>query len=666
MVVSVILIINAQRVWRGAPALKPEEDSSYPPGTDAVLLTDGVIAAVGATAELLPQYHALEAELQAGDEAVAVMGGRPRPPSARLIDCGGKHVVYPGFIDSHVHFLDGGRQLRSPDLSAASNRDDFERVLREHLAGGHAEGAWLYGGGWSNAVLGGDPSREWLDAVSTDIPMVLFSKDVHSSVLNTAALRLCNLLPSGSSDELVTEIEGGRIERDASGEPTGVLRDNALHHVQRFTPAADTPANQRLALEAAQAYFLRHGFTSVFSMMSTRFADNVSEVRFLTEAEREGSMRVRVRYGVPVSAMDAVVRNYHASVACDTGRTDAFRLPYRFTCTAPEAGGGYCVLGAVKLFSDGSLSSRTAAMTRPYGCDVATGGDINSDLEQAAIDAIRSAGPQCRCGLLTLPLPMLRSTVRAVHANHMQCVVHAIGDWAVASVNKALSESGEWLRAEAETEADERLADFDRCPRSRVEHFQHVANVNKEVGRMKANGIAASMQPCHLLFDGDYIDAMLGAHRKERAYIWASLLRGGVMVNLGSDWPVAPCDINDGLRGAVTRVPDVMAALAAEAQGRPVEGPRYHEVWNAAECVSVDTALRWYTTDAAYGAFMEDYVGTVEVGKFADVTVWSGDWLDESGRQPLMEGCDATWWRKGEEPQVLFTIVGGIVEYERD
>ena len=708
MATSVLAIVNARRVWRGASVLQPEVDASlYPATTDAVLLEDARITCVGTTAEVRQRYDAAVAAQAAahgsdsGGAARAVEFGRPRVVSHRVIDCEHRYAVYPGFIDSHVHLLDGGRSLRSPQLNYASSRAHFTSIVRDFVnaAYNHEEGGWVYGCGWSEAVLGCSPTRAWLDEVSTSIPLVMYSKDFHSVVMNETALRHCHIIPGADDGEpVLTHVDGGRIEVDAHGEPTGVLRDNAVFVTKKYAPSADTPHNQQQAMDAAHEYLLSRGFTSVFSMTSTTYSDNINEIAFLAQAERRGALRLRVRYGVPLNDVVRFAAEFQAvamAAAARGERGDDFTLPHRFTMVPPAAGGGYLLLGAVKLFSDGSLSSRTAAMNRPYGYDVETGGDIDSEQEDTAIATFLASrsGTSCQCGLLAMPRVELQAAIHSAHAHDLQCVVHAIGDRAVATVNRALCLSAEWLRERVAGAPSAAVATFRACPRSRVEHLQHVANVAKEVARMAQCDIIASMQPCHLLFDGDYVDALLGKRRKDTSYIWGTLLRSHIRVDLGSDWPVAPADVNDGLRGAVTRVPDVMTALAAEEEkerqqqqqqqekeGQPADVAtaavaaasdtavkRFHDTWSPAECISMDAALRTYTYEGAYGMFMEDYVGTLEVGKLADISVWSDDWLDESGRVPMrgVAGENARWWPRHAEPQTVFTIVGGIVEYER-
>lgn len=682
--VSAVAIVNAKRVWRGGSAVEMSAESSYPNGVDAVLIRDGVIDFVGSTADVMQRYASAQQEISSstsGATSTAVLGGRPRAPFCRVIDCHHRRAVYPGFMDSHVHFMDGGRHLLAPQLDFANGREQFVENLKAFVAH-HYDGAggWIFGGGWSEAVLGCWPSREWLDAVSPTIPMVMYSKDVHSCVMNEAALRCCHIIPGAAdTDPLITEVEGGRIERDANGVPTGVLRDNAMNVAKRYLPTTDSFASKVAALQAAEQYFLSLGFTSVFSMMSTRYTDNVAEMAFLRQMEQEGKLRVRVRYGAPIEALSGLLEQFWqpvaAAVESKSRPHDDFTLPFRFTCVPPERGGGYLVLGAVKLFSDGSLSSQTAAMNRPFNREVRTDGDLDSDLDDAAIAAFllsKADGDvgKCQCGLLTMPRMELRAAVHRAHSHNLQLCLHAIGDRAVATVNKVLQESSDWLKTQTTPQTDAVVAAFQQSPRSRVEHCQHVSNVSKEVSRMGACGIIASMQPCHLLFDGDYVDALLGEKRKATSYIWGTFLRNGIRVALGSDWPVAPADVNDGLRGAVTRVPDVMSTLAAEQQtgGGSAEGKaalkRYHDVWNESECIAMDAALRTYTYESAYGAFMENQTGTIEVGKWADVTVWSDDFLEPV--VPLNVGREGPrWWPRGQEPRVDFTIVGGIIEYER-
>lgn len=693
---SVLAIVNARRVWRGASALQPTVASSYPPEVDALLVEGGRISFIGSTAEVQQRYGALVAAQPVDAAAAApqpVEGGRPRTASHRVIDCEHHHAVYPGFIDSHVHFLDGGRMLLAPQLGSATSRTQFIAIVRDFVEHRYSreEGGWVYGVGWSEAVLGCSPTREWLDEVSTKIHLVMYSKDIHSAVMNTAALRSCHIIPGAEDGEpLITSVEGGVIERNENGQPNGVLRDNAIQMTKRYTPAADTPANQRRALEAATEHLLSRGFTSVFSMMSTTYTDNVNEIGFLAQMEREGAMRLRVRYGVPLNDVERFMDKFYrvmATEAAQSGRSDAFTLPYRFTMTPPAAGGGYLLLGAVKLFADGSLSSRTAAMNRPYGYNVTTEGDIDSDLDDASISAIlkERSGNHCQCGLLTMPRLELQSAIHVAHSHDLQCVVHAIGDRAVATVNRALCASADWLRErEAEAGVAAAVARFRANPRSRVEHCQHMSNMTKQLKRMAQYDIIASMQPCHLLFDGDYVDALLGQRRKDTSYVWGTLLAAKIRVDLGSDWPVAPADVNDGLRGAVTRVPDVMAALVAEeaqyrsqqqaqpsadntATGAATALRRYHDTWNRAECISMDAALRTYTYEGAHGMFMENYLGTLEVGKYADITVWTADWLDDAGMEQMagVEDANARWWPRHQEPHVAYTIVGGVVEYDR-
>ncbi|GET85597.1 hypothetical protein LtaPh_0308800 [Leishmania tarentolae] len=693
---SVLAIVNARRVWRGASALQLDVASSYPPKVDALLVEGSRISFIGSTAEVQERYSALVAAQPADAAATApqpVEGGRPRTASHRIIDCEHRHAVYPGFIDSHMHFLDGGRMLLAPQLGCATSRAQFTAIVRDFVEHRYSpkDGGWVYGFGWSEAVLGGSPTREWLDEVSTTIHLVMYSKDIHSAVMNTAALRSCHIISGADDGEpLITSVEGGVIELNENGQPNGVLRDNAIQLTKRYAPAADTPANQRRALEAATEHLLALGITSVFSMMSTTYTDNVNEIDFLAQMEREGKMRLRVRYGVPPNEVERFMGKFYQVMVTDaaqSGRSDAFTLPYRFTMTPPAAGGGYLLLGTVKLFADGSLSSRTAAMNRPYGYNVTTEGDIDSDLDDAAISAIlkERSGQQCQCGLLTMPRLELESAIHVAHSNDLQCVVHAIGDRAVATVNRALCASADWLRKrEVEVGVAPTVARFRADPRSRVEHCQHMSNTAKEVKRMRQYGIIASMQPCHLLFDGDYVDMLLGQRRKDTSYMWGTLLAANIHVDLGSDWPVAPADVNDGLRGAVTRVPDVMAALVAEeAQHRGQQQAqssadstapsaatalqRYHDTWNPAECIPMDAALRTYTYEGAHGMFMEDYLGTLEVGKYADITVWTADWLDEAGMEQMggVEGVNARWWPRHQEPHVAYTIVGGIIEYDR-
>ncbi|CAD2222701.1 amidohydrolase [Angomonas deanei] len=656
---SILALINAKKIYKGAPVLDRNAPSVYPPEVNAILMVDGRIHRIGTTKEVCALYESLTPSLEKTTEEAPVEGGRKRASSARQVDCLGKYTLYPGFVESHAHFLDGGRSINNPWLENACSQEEFITILRDFTEHRYTGTGWIFGGGWSEPVLGGCPTRHWLDTVSTDIPMVLYRKDVHTCVLNTAALRICHVL--GEEEPIIRNVSGGRIELDEAGEPNGILRDNAIHAVAKYFPPTDSPLNKESALHSATEYYLSRGFTTVFSMMSTQFKDHTADVLFLKDAERKGDLRIRVRYGAPLDSLSVVADTLYTPVK-DSGRTDTFTLPHRFTCIPPQEGGSFFFLGAIKLFGDGALGSRTAAMNRPYGYNVQTEGDINSELEDVDIEKILvdPNRPECQCGLLIMQRGELQEAVRAVHARGLQVVAHGIGDRAVANVNKALCDSGRALRSAPDQTA------FHQDPRSRVEHCQHIGNVSKEVSRMQECHIIASMQPCHLLFDGDYVEDLIGINRKNKSYLWGTFLKHNIRVNLGSDWPVAPADVCDGLRGAVTRVPDVMASLAAEKNGKtlPEGTKRYHEVWSKEECISMDDALRCYTYEAAHGAFLEDVVGSLEEGKYADVTVWSDDWLDSSNMVPLGDSGEK-WWRPADQPELLYTIVGGNIEFQK-
>lgn len=788
---STIAIINARRVWRGGSVIENEYSlpSSYPEEHNAVLIEGGSVAFIGSTEDVMTRFERLRAAAEAAPrEPVVVDGGRPRLPTARVIDCQNRCTVMPGLIDSHVHFLDGGRYLRGVWFDNIRSKADFLDTLRRHIesvydddvnsaraahvrAGGTESTLptpWLIGRGWNETYLGELPSRHWLDSVRPNVPMIFASQDSHSLVVNTIVLRMCNLMPpeedeedeaeesaDGGSDAassrqqtgqsgrsrsrppLITSVEGGQIDRDENGIPTGVLRDNAMKLVRSHSIIPESHTVQQRVMNASTDYFLSRGFTAIFSMTSTIGYGSLQEIQFMQQMEREGRMRIRIRSAVkPEEINDLMTQVYEPVARQAPQRSDTFTQPWCFTALPPSLGGGYFFLGAVKIISDGSLCSRSAAMNRPYGYNVCTDGDLNSELDEDAIAvllklyeaatkevALQSSG-QCQCGFFLLSQLSLRNAIQLAHRNQLQVCVHAIGDRAVAVVNRMLSESISTLRQRGDNAASAECSDspssvttsvspFVRDSRSRVEHCQHIANVSKEMSRMAQYDIVASMQPSQMLLDSEHLEHLLGENRRNKSYLWGTMLRQGVRVILGSDWPVVPADAMDALRAAVTRVPRFISgasqhpALQADsaahvsnegvhgenvsqplcesssvsaAVGAPAENAAacteadsvvstirtYHDRRDDDECLSVDTCLRAYTTEAAYGAFLDTHLGTLEVGKYADIAIWSDDLLDNSAHVPLYAHPDSVrWWQPGREPQVLYTIVGGIVEYER-
>jgi predicted amidohydrolase YtcJ len=528
-VIPTIAIVNA-RVWTGDPRR---------PWADAVAVTGDRITAVGSSAEI----------------------NKLARPVTRVFDAQGRMLV-PGFIDSHVHFVEGGFGLTSVQLRDAGTREEFIRRIREHAATLPA-GAWMLEGNWDHQNWGGElPRRDWIDSVTPHTPVFIQRLDGHMSLANSAALRA-----AGVTRE-TKDVAGGEIVRDASGEPTGILKDNAAGLVGRAVP--DPKREQEdAALDAAMRHVAEQGVTSVHNMGTWR------HLEIFRRAERAGRLRTRIYSAVPISTWERL-RDHVAT----NGRGDA-----------------WLHWGALKGFVDGSLGSHTAAMLEPFS------------------DAPRDTG------LFVNTPENLYAWTKGADAAGLHVVIHAIGDRA----NRVLLDMYE--RVAQEHGARDR--------RFRIEHAQHLAP--PEIPRFAKLGVIASMQPYHAIDDGRWAEKFIGAERAKGTYAFRSLLDAGSRLAFGSDWFVAPPTPLEGIYAAVTR--------------RTLDD-RHPAGWVPEQRITVEEALRAYTTGAAYAEYMEGEKGTLARGMLADMVLLDRD-LTTIPPETIRDA------------KVVLTMVGGRVVFER-
>jgi len=444
-----LAIVNA-RVWTGDRAA---------PWAEAIAVRGEQIVAVGTNHEIR--------RLAAG---------------VTPVDAAGRLVV-PGFIDTHVHFVDGGFRLASVQLRDARTRNELVGRIQA-FARTVPAGTWITGGDWDHTLWDGElPAREWIDAAAPEHPVWINRLDGHMALANSAALQAAGVTRTTAA------VPGGEIVRDMHGDPTGLLKDNAMALVDRVVPEPSDVMRDR-ALAAAMKYAAEQGVTSIHNMGSW------AELQTFARGRRVGLLGTRIYAAVPLSdwerLRDAVARKEYGG---SDGRGDEWLR-----------------IGGLKGFVDGSLGSHTAAFHEPF--------------DDAPTDR----------GLLVSPPDDLYRWISGSDKAGLHVMVHAIGDRA----NTLLLDIYE--RVAAENGARDR--------RFRIEHAQHLAAA--DIPRFAKLGVVASMQPYHAIDDGRWAEKYIGG-RIRTTYAFRSLIDAGATLAFGSDWFVAPPTPIEGIYAAVTR-----------------------------------------------------------------------------------------------------------------
>jgi predicted amidohydrolase YtcJ len=493
-------------------------------------------------------------------------------PKTEVIDLGGR-LLLPGFTDSHIHFIEVALRAAQIDATGAGSAHAVAEMVRAKAAG-TAPGTWILGGGW-DANLWADgiiPWRTLLDFAAPDHPVALDCKDLHSLWVSSRALQRAGITSS------TPDVAGGVIERDRSGEPTGMLRENAVPLVRQCIPVpglAETTAAVRTALRQAWAA----GIVAIHNANDSLDGLALRTYQFLRERNELG---LRVLQHIPSGSL-----GYARALGLRSGYGD-----------------DQLRIGGVKFFADGSLGSRTASMLHPYV----------------------GQPPEGNRGVPTMAAEELLEQALAASSAGLSLTIHSIGDRANREVLDVLSEV---RRHESTPEQHRRSAATPAGGRRLHHRIEHVQCIHpNDLPRLAQLEVIASVQPIHATSDMGMVDAHWGTDRARGAYAYRSLLDSGARLVFGSDGPVEPFAPLLGIHAAVTR--------------RRPDGSPGANGWQGQERVTLGEAIDAYTRWPAFAAGEEGYRGSIAAGKVADLVVLSRDIFAVEPMEILQADVDLT------------------------
>lgn len=489
--VKTILLLAAFASFAGAQTTTPADaiyyhgniltgvdlESAHPQRVSAMAIQHGMIIAAGSDADV----------------------AKWKGPSTQMVNLNGAFVM-PGFNDAHLHLGDAGQIKLSVDLTGVKSLAEMQQLVKA-AAKAAAPGAWLSGGGWDHTLWASKtlPAKADLDAVTEGHPAFLVRVDGHIAVVNSAALSAAGIT------KITPDPQGGKIDRNANGEATGIIRETAQSLIEKEIPPPP-PALRRRGIELALADAVEHGITS-----AQDFSDK-EDFQVYEQLEHEGKLPIRISEWLPFNATVDQLKQYRSSHPQDDPMLHTTML---------------------KGFMDGSLGSRTAALKAPYSDDPGNSGIPRYDQQKLNQMAIERAQAGFQLGF------------------------HAIGDRAVSMALDAFSvaQNAGPLRADMQTMRvpGHRVIHATLTgPRNRIEHSQVVDPA--DFARYKQLGVIASMQPSHVLTDMNWAEQRLGPERAKYSYAWKSFLDAGVPLAFGTDYPVEPITPFRGLYASVTRM----------------------------------------------------------------------------------------------------------------
>jgi predicted amidohydrolase YtcJ len=517
--------------------LRSNDPSKTPAKVTAIAISQGKITAVGADADLL----------------------KLKGPQTKVIDLNGDFTM-PGINDAHTHMGNAGRLHLAVNLTGSKSLAEMQDRIRAYAATAKP-GAWLEGGGWDHTLWASKqlPTRADLDAVTAGHPATFRRVDEHMAVANSAAL-----LAAGITAD-TPDPPGARIDRDASGIPTGILREAAANTLVFSKIPPPSLEQRRRALSTAIDDALANGVTSV--------QDNSEWEDFLAleEIEHSHQLRLRVAEWLEFAQPLAVLQQRRASHPADDPLLHITML---------------------KGFMDGSLGSRTAALEEPYADDPGNSGLPRYDQAKLNQLATERAAAGFQLGFHAI----------GDRANHIALNAFAAAE----QVAHPANQPGPPRNPDAAIVTEDSSTATPASLRFRIEHAQVL--LPADFNRFASEGVIASMQPSHLLTDMNWATDRLGPDRARYAYAWKTFLDHNVTLAFGTDYPVEPINPFRGLYAAITR-----------------QNEAGTKTYQPQEKLTIQEAIYAYTQASAFAEFREHQKGRLEPGFLADFIVLDHD-----------------------------------------
>lgn len=526
-------------------------------------------------------------KFNSGARAVAVENGKIakvgsndeilalRENSTQVIDLKGKLLV-PGFNDSHMHLIDYGASMQKVNLVGSKSIEDIiERTRLFILQNRIPKGTWIQGRGWNHDFFNDKsfPSRYDLDKISNEHPICLSRACGHVCTVNSKALEKMKI------SKYTPQVAGGHFDIDDTGEPLGIFRENALNMIYNLIPEPYIDAIKDMILNVSKLA-LKQGITSIqtddFGAVPGKNYNKVIEA--YTEMDKLSTLPVRINQQCLLPNINSL--NEFLNAGYMTGN-----------------GSNFYKIGPLKLLADGSLGARTAYLSKPY-----------------------SDSPES-CGIPVYRQDELDELVITAHRRGMQVAIHCIGDKAMYMAFQSFEMA---------------LREYPRVNhRHSIIHCQITDNTLLD--KFKSLNIVAHIQPIFIDYDLHIVENRIGSERAKASYNWKGMYDRGVKVACGSDCPVEPFNVLNGIYCAVTR---------KDLIGYPKDG------WLPEQKLTVEQALSGFTYGSAYASFEEGMKGSITPGKLADMTVLSDDIFNINPEDI-------------KNVEVLMTFVDGKLVYQR-